>query len=400
MNKQLLLLALENKKYVPFKSNIYGKGITINPFRMTRTNGLEEILPLEEYDYILVGYSGGKDCTAAVLYLLELGVPKEKITLLHHCIDGKDNDNEILKMDWPCTRDYCQQFADNMGLNIKYSWREEGFSGELLRFGGSKPIAFEELDSNTEKITITNTWKRTIELQESLEQAKSNNDVEREEEILIELKKLGYRFKFPAKSPSLTVRWCSSMLKIEVCNRLLRYADATLKDCKVLFIDGIRREESAGRSHYNEMEMHTSSAPTKSRIIHHWRNIIEWDEQAVWDIIRRWNINPHPCYKLGWNRCSCAMCIFSMPHHFQGIKEILPKQFNQLIKLEKDISFTIDNKKDLTNYIDGAKSCVLNRDPELIKLAQSKKLPSDYILNKEEWILPAGAFHGAEGGPC
>lgn len=401
MIEQLSLLEkFENEKYVPFESAIYGKGIKINPFRITRNNCLEEIVPLEEYDHILVGYSGGKDCTAAVLYLLELGVPKEKIILLHHCIDGKEDNNNNLQMDWPCTRSYCQQFADSMGLKIKYSWREEGFAGELLRLGGSKPIAFEEFNSNTEKVTTTTTWEKTIELEKLLEQAKLNNDIEKEEEILIDLKKLGYRFKFPAKSPSLSVRWCSSMLKIEVCNRLLRYADATLKDCKVLFIDGIRREESAGRSHYNEMEVHSSCAPTKNRIIHHWRAIIEWDEQAVWDIIKRWNINPHPCYKLGWNRCSCAMCIFSMPHHFQGIKEVLPGQFNQLVKQEKHLSFTVDNKKDLMTYIQGAKSCVLNKDPELIKLAQSKELPKDYVLNKELWKMPAGAFHGTEGGPC
>jgi 3'-phosphoadenosine 5'-phosphosulfate sulfotransferase (PAPS reductase)/FAD synthetase len=386
--------------YSPLPANIYGKGIRIKPNKITRNEHLPELLPLEDYDYILVGYSGGKDCTAAILYLLELGVPKNKIKLLHHCIDGKDDDNNLLSMDWPCTKSYCQQFADVMGLDIKYSWREEGFAGELLRLGASKPIAFEEFNTDNLKVTTTETWEKTKALKKALEEAKRNNDYEKQEEINTELKLLGYRFKFPAKSPSLSVRWCSSMLKIEVCNRLLRYADATMKDCKVLFIDGIRREESAGRSRYNEMELHASTAITKNRIIHHWRAVIEWNEQMIWDIMKRWNITPHPCYKLGWNRCSCAMCIFSMPYHFKGIQEVLPDRFNQLLKLESSLNFTVDNKKDLISYINGAKSCVLNHDKELIKLAQSKDLPSDYIINNKKWILPAGAFHGAEGGPC
>jgi 3'-phosphoadenosine 5'-phosphosulfate sulfotransferase (PAPS reductase)/FAD synthetase len=180
----------------------------------------------------------------------------------------------------------------------------------------------------------------------------------------------------------------------------MRYADATIKDCKILFIDGIRREESAGRSHYNEMEFHSSAALTKNRLIHHWRAVIEWDEQMVWDIIKRWNITPHPCYRLGWNRCSCAMCIFSMPNHFKGVEEVLPERFNQLINLEKSLNFTVDNKKDLKTYINGAKSCVLNPDKDLIEIAKSKDLPKNYILNNNKWMLPVGAFHGTEGGPC
>lgn len=64
---------------------IYGKHIKIKP----RINGredtehfrkiyLKEILPLEEYDLIIVLLSGGKDSIACFYKLLELGVPKEK----------------------------------------------------------------------------------------------------------------------------------------------------------------------------------------------------------------------------------------------------------------------------------------------------------------------------------
>ena len=49
---------------------------------------LPELLPLEEYDLIIVLFSGGKDSVAAYFRLLELGVPKEKIELWHHDIDG------------------------------------------------------------------------------------------------------------------------------------------------------------------------------------------------------------------------------------------------------------------------------------------------------------------------
>ena len=74
---------------------IYGKGINYRPVIDGKQDTphskeiyLEKLLPLEEYDKIIVLFSGGKDSLACVLHLLELGVPREKIELWHHDIDG------------------------------------------------------------------------------------------------------------------------------------------------------------------------------------------------------------------------------------------------------------------------------------------------------------------------
>lgn len=70
-------------------SPIYGKNIRIKPRVEGRTDSehfkkiyLPELLPLEEYDLIVVLISGGKDSVACYLKLLELGVPKEKNRVL------------------------------------------------------------------------------------------------------------------------------------------------------------------------------------------------------------------------------------------------------------------------------------------------------------------------------
>lgn len=83
---------------------IYGKGIRIKPRVDGRKDSghfkkiyLSEILPLEEYDLIVVLLSGGKDSVACFYKLLELGVPKEKIELWHHDIDGG---HPSRRMDW------------------------------------------------------------------------------------------------------------------------------------------------------------------------------------------------------------------------------------------------------------------------------------------------------------
>ena len=84
---------------------------------------------MTDYDKYIVAFSGGKDSTALVLHLLELGIPKEKIELWHHDIDGGGE----TFMDWEITHDYCQKFADAFGVPLYFSYKEGGFKREMLR---------------------------------------------------------------------------------------------------------------------------------------------------------------------------------------------------------------------------------------------------------------------------
>ena len=85
---QPLLPAIPGRRGTPHMDRIY----------------LPQLLPLEEYEKIIVLFSGGKDSLACVLDLLERGVPRERIELWHHDIDGGHPER---KMDWPVTRARC-----------------------------------------------------------------------------------------------------------------------------------------------------------------------------------------------------------------------------------------------------------------------------------------------------
>ncbi len=85
----------------------------------------------KRYDKYIVAFSGGKDSTALVLHLLDLGIAKDKIELWHHDIDGGNGDHF---MDWPITKAYCQSFADALGIQIYFSWKVGGF---LCIFGNA-----------------------------------------------------------------------------------------------------------------------------------------------------------------------------------------------------------------------------------------------------------------------
>ena len=173
----------------------------------------------------------------------------------------------------------------------------------------------------------------------------------------------GKRHKFPAKSGTHQGRWCSGNLKAAVQDSVTSNLKKTKSNVKVLVVSGERRGESPGRSKYNEMEIHRTNATAKAnRLVHQWRPVIDYSEKDVWEVLKRHRINPHPCYRAGWNRCSCAMCIFSTPSLFAGIRELYPEDYALLKRDEQILGFTLDNKCDLDKFVGDAQSCICHGD--------------------------------------
>lgn len=93
------------------------------------------------------------------------------------------------------------------------------------------------------------------------------------------------------------------------------------------------------------------------------------------------------------------MCIFSLSTHWAGIRKLLPERFAEIEEDERVQGFTLDNKKCLSEYVGNAKSCVCHDDPPAIYQLVSGNF-SKADVKKTNWVMPAGAFHGAAGGPC
>ena len=372
----------------------YGMGKHISPRIAGRTGSshferiyLDKLFPLEEYDLIVILFSGGKDSTACYYKLLEMGVPKGKIELWHHDIDGG---HPSRRMDWRCTQNYVKSFADVEEVPLRVSYRVNGFFGELYRIGASEPV--EWIDPDTGEIMQCKLTPNYIKCQELKEQA--TEDMEEA------LKEYGFRMKFPAKSADQG-RWCSGNLKAAVQDSVTSNLEKTKKDVKVLVVSGERRGESAGRAMYNEMEIHRTNAEKKAhRIVHQWRPVIDYSEKDIWEVLKRHRANPHPCYRAGWNRCSCAQCIFSTPKLFAGIRELYPEEYAELRQDEIILGFTLDNKCDLDTFVGDTPSCVYHGDRRAIHNLVTGEFTPDDVYVKGDWMYPAGAFHGAEGGPC
>jgi 3'-phosphoadenosine 5'-phosphosulfate sulfotransferase (PAPS reductase)/FAD synthetase len=376
------------------ETSIYGLGAPIRPripgkqdTDYSREIYLPELLPLEDYDLIIVLFSGGKDSAAAYFRLLERGVPKEKIELWHHDIDGGHPDR---RMDWPVTLPYVRAFAGTENVRLRVSWRRHGFFGEFYRVGASMPIEYDG-DTGTKICRLSD--KQTDSARIRFLEAHTTAELDK-------LKSYGTRLKFPAKSGDLRRRWCSAYLKIDVASAVIRNLEQTKAEVKILLVSGERRGESAGRAKYNEMELHTTHAAVKAhRTVHHWRSVIDYTLRDVWEVCRRHELTPHPCYACGWNRCSCMTCIFSLPSHWAGIRELFPDEYAALRQDELRLGFTIDNQRSLDEYAGNAESCVCHTDTAALERLRTGRFSQTEIYTTD-WRFPAGAFKDSAGGPC
>jgi len=331
-------------------------------------NRPEANIDIENYDFYIVAFSGGKDSLACVLDLLDRGVPKEKIELWHHCIDGREGST---LMDWPVTEDYCKKVADALGLKIFFSWKVGGFEREMLRENArTAPTSFEKLnDDNIIECGLAGGTRG----------------------------KESTRRKFPQMSASLSTRWCSAYLKIDVCTAAINNQERFLNK-RTLVITGERAEESPARANYKTFEPDRSDNRDGKRVVRHvdhLRPVHSWTEREVWDIIEKYKILAHPAYRLGWARLSCMTCIFGSKNQWASVKKIAREKIEKIAAYENEFGFTINRKKSVMELAADGRAYEDMSD-EIVKSAMSKEYNEPVFV--ETWDLPAGAF-GENAGP-
>ncbi|ARM86112.1 adenine nucleotide alpha hydrolase family protein [Marinobacter salarius] len=321
------------------------------------------IEPLLSYDHYIVGFSGGKDSIASVLELLEAGVPADKIELWHHRIDGARSEKRVF--DWPVTDAYIESFARAMKIELYWSWKEAGIHGEMMRKNElTAPTSFE--DQN--RIIVTTGGTRG---------------------------ELATRRMFPGMP--MKNRFCSSYGKIDVCAKSIT-GQTRFCNAKTLFISGERWAESTNRSKLARAERHRTDRREGrlNRLVDHYRPVIDFSEQDIWDSLKRWGIRPHPAYEI-IGRVSCAYCIFGSPNQFATLRVIDPAGFTQMTDIETEIGHTMKSGRTLNEVADYGKPLV-EADSEAAKLVMDVDYALPILMDPKDWVLPAGAF-GENVGP-
>jgi 3'-phosphoadenosine 5'-phosphosulfate sulfotransferase (PAPS reductase)/FAD synthetase len=318
---------------------------------------------IQGYDKYIVAFSGGKDSTACFLWLLENGISTEKIELWHCLVDGRESEEAF--MDWEVTEDYCRKFAAAFNVPIYFAWKQGGFEREMLRENQlTAPILFET--------------------PEGIMQVGGTRG------------KYSTRRKFPQVSADLNVRWCSAYLKIDVSTTAIRN-QSRFAGLKTLVLSGERGEESDARAKYktNEPDRADLRNGKVPRHVERHRPIKDWLENSVWEIIEKYNVVVHPCYYMGWSRCSCKFCIFGDADQMASAYKCGVNQGHRIVNYERDFNTTVKRKKPMLQvFSEGQPYAAIT--PELTTMATSKEYTGRIFT--DNWILPPGAY-GKGCGP-
>lgn len=317
---------------------------------------------LDSYDQIIIAHSGGKDSTALLLHLLDLGVAPERIECHHHLVDGREGST---LMDWPITEAYCRAVCQALGVRLTFSWREGGFEREMLR-----------QDSATAPVWLPDGAGGYLRVGGQ--------------------GPAGTRQKFPQVTASLSQRWCSAALKVDVFDRYVSNSPQFLGK-RTLVLTGERAQESAARARYKRFEPHRADTRASLRVprhVDHWRAVHGWDERQVWAIIERHRLVAHPAYYLGWGRCSCRPCIFGSKDQWATIRVIAPGQFRQVAEHESRFGVTIHRTRSVLELADAGTP--YQTDEHWVRVANGHEWNEPVFM--DPWVLPKGAY-GESCGP-
>jgi 3'-phosphoadenosine 5'-phosphosulfate sulfotransferase (PAPS reductase)/FAD synthetase len=355
-----------------FDACIAAQGASLGPpvsgplAELDLTRSIPADVDLHSYDHILVATSGGKDCLAAILVLLEMGIPRDVIEMHHHLVD--DPEEEL--MEWPNGASYVKQVGASLGIAVHLSWRVGGFAGEMDRVNApTAPVRFETPEGVVRQVGGQS-------------------------------EKLGTRGLFPQMARSLSVRWCSSSAKAEVMAMVIRHQHR-FDGKRILVVDGCRAEESPGRATYAVFEAHCTDARLSGRRhVDTLRPVHGWLEAEVWEMLRRWGVVPHLSYFLGWPRHSCLTCIFLSVCGWATVRHFFRKFFDRVARREARSGRTINRKGSIDQLADrGTPYQACFDHPELVAVALDKIYHPPVRCDPALWSLPAGAFGKDGGGP-
>lgn len=317
---------------------------------------------LDSYDRIVLCMSMGKDGIACWLHLLDQDVDPSKVEFWHHRVDGNEGSQ---LMDWVFIDEYARLFAATYNIPLYFSWLEGGFEGELLKDNAySRPHHIETPDG-------------LMVLERDKKRAKP-----------------GTRLRFPQQSADLNTRWCSSAVKIDVARRALNN-QPRFNGARTLFITGERREESSNRARYNQLEAHfcDRSNGRLARHVDHYRPILNWREDQVWDALERHRVIAPVPYRLGWSRSSCQTCIYSDARIWATLEAYFPNRVVPIALYEDRFGTTISrDRKTVRQRISEARPFDI-ADVEALEQSRSREYTLPVLLPEgEKWILPAGAY--------
>ena len=154
-----------------------------------------------------------------------------------------------------------------------------------------------------------------------------------ESEGFLEMCKRKQRF------PSVKARFCTEELKIKPMAKHMDSEEPHDADHPHMVYVGIRREESPARARLTETTYSNYKYPprkTSWQLRHH--PLLDWYVQDVFDIHKKYCVEPNPLYKMGMHRVGCFPCIMTRHAELRTMFKRFPEVIDRIEDWEKQVS--------------------------------------------------------------
>lgn len=129
--------------------------------------------------------------------------------------------------------------------------------------------------------------------------------------------------------PCSKVRFCTQELKLKP---IKKFVDS-LRTKNILMCSGVRAEESKSRASLDEY-----SDFDEVFGVPQWRPLHNWTWQQVFEIHKKYDVEPNPLYKQGMMRVGCMPCVMNNLTELGTIAERFPEVFDKVKELEDRVA--------------------------------------------------------------
>lgn len=153
--------------------------------------------------------------------------------------------------------------------------------------------------------------------------------------------------------PSSQHRQCTSDLKRDPIDKFVRNYMKQRGLSLVVSCMGIRSDESPARSKKNPFKLNKRNSRA-GRTWFDFYPIFTWTQEEVFYTIEYYNQEPFWTYAKGMTRVSCRFCILASKGDLCTAAKLAPDHFQEMVDLEKEIDFTLQQGKTLEQITQGS----------------------------------------------
>lgn len=150
--------------------------------------------------------------------------------------------------------------------------------------------------------------------------------------------------------PSPSYRQCTSDLKRDPIDKIVRRELAEKADGLVVHCVGIRAEESASRAKRNPFTFNKRESKA-GREVYHWYPIFDWLETKVRATVADAGQELHWAYGEGMTRLSCCFCIMASKRDLATAARLKPELLARYVELEERTGYSMIAKKTLREIL-------------------------------------------------